>query len=494
MWPFKRKTKRVDLYEPSASQERRYRHYEAATIDRLTNGWIATPAPVDSFLRNELPIIRARSRQQIRDNDYAKRFISLVRSNVVGPVGVTIQAQVTRTNGELDEPANDVLEAGFADWGASECDLFGDLTWLDIERLAITTVGVDGEFVAIEHIGPGFGRYGYQLELMDAEQIDITRNGPTRDGGQVRLGVEYGPDGRKRAYHFRTIDPLTGYYTSGETRVVAADRVIHCFIQEWINQTRGVPWMVPALRRMKMLAGYEDAAVIAARVGASKMGFFTSEDNGPAVFADGETDDGNLISDADPGTFEQLPAGVDFQTFDPAYPHEQFGAFVKACLRGVASGLDISYNTLANDLEGVNFSSIRAGVLEDREIFKGLQEWLIAKLHRRVYRNWVSAAVQQHVLTMGKTPLARPSPDYWPAAYQGRRWAWVDPKKDMDANEAAIRLGLRSRSDVIREQGRNPDDVWREIQREQAKMKTYGIEVNTYAQAKPDAEPETQAG
>jgi len=41
------------------------------------------------------------------------------------------------------------------------------------------------------------------------------------------------------------------------------------------------------------------------------------------------------------------------------------------------------------DLEGVNYSSIRAGVLEDREIFKGLQDWFIRSLVMPVFDEWV---------------------------------------------------------------------------------------------------------
>ncbi|MCI0539082.1 MAG: phage portal protein [Verrucomicrobiales bacterium] len=68
-----------------------------------------------------------------------------------------------------------------------------------------------------------------------------------------------------------------------------------------------------------------------------------------------------------PGQFETRPVGFEFQTFDPQHPTQAFPFFVKTFLRGIASGLGVSYNTLANELEGVNFSSIRAGVSDERE-------------------------------------------------------------------------------------------------------------------------------
>lgn len=53
-----------------------------------------------------------------------------------------------------------------------------------------------------------------------------------------------------------------------------------------------------------------------------------------------------------PGTFDVLPEGYDMRAFDSKYPTEAFDPFTKAILRRIASGLDVAYNGLANDLEG----------------------------------------------------------------------------------------------------------------------------------------------
>lgn len=43
--------------------------------------------------------------------------------------------------------------------------------------------------------------------------------------------------------------------------------------------------------------------------------------------------------------------------------------------------------------------------------------------------------------------------------FQGRRWAWVDPKKDMEANILGIRSGQTSLRKVIAESGGDIYDV-----------------------------------
>jgi hypothetical protein len=69
--------------------------------------------------------------------------------------------------------------------------------------------------------------------------------------------------------------------------------------------------------------------------------------------------EGNLITEAEPGTFGVLPAGWDFTTYDPAYPNDAMAGFIKGMLRAFSSGVGLTYNTIGNDLEGVSLSSLR---------------------------------------------------------------------------------------------------------------------------------------
>ena len=84
-----------------------------------------------------------------------------------------------------------------------------------------------------------------------------------------------------------------------------------------------------------------------ARVGASKMGFFSGARpvDGDGFVAD-DLDDAVPIMEAEPGTFHQLPQGVEFTSFDPQYkPSNEFDSFHKACLKGIASGLGIRFDS-----------------------------------------------------------------------------------------------------------------------------------------------------
>ena len=75
-----------------------------------------------------------------------------------------------------------------------------------------------------------------------------------------------------------------------------------------------------------MLNGYYEAEITAARVASAKMGFFTSP-AGDGYVGEDVQDEYTPIMSAEPATFEQLPAGMDFKAFDPAHPTTAFESF-----------------------------------------------------------------------------------------------------------------------------------------------------------------------
>lgn len=450
---------------------------------RLLSGWDTASYSIDYYLESELRQLRARSRKMVRANPFGKRFISAIKSNVVGPKGCLVQAQskILRDGTMvLDTPANDAIEEAFRDWGRGHCDYTGRHTWIDLQNLAISSAAQDGEFIFHKMWGKAAGKYGFQLRSMDPELLDVEKNTLLANGNEVRLGVEYDKQGRVVRYHFRKRNRQGNYaagYSIGESYSLPAREILHGFITEWPDQSRGIPWMHSSIERSKHLEKYDEAAVVAARLGASTMTFlksqpgdeYTGDEDGEGEYADATLDH------YDPGTIKDIGTR-DIANFDPDYPHQMYADFVKSQLRGIASGLGISYHLLSNDLEGVNYSSIRAGVLDDREVYKGLQEWFIRSLVCPVYEEWISMAVMGGAIKLGTRPLARPVSQYLPAAYQPKRWDWVDPQKDGTANDMAIANRTKSRGQIIRDSGGDPDTLWREIAREEQMLRELGIE------------------
>ena len=481
MWPFSKKKKPV----------KQQRAYKSASTSNLAYGWATSAVKPDADIRQGLRSLRIRSREQYQNNDHAHKFINMIKTNVVGHTGIVMQARTKFVEtGKPDDVANNALERAWKDWGRAEnCDVAGTRTWKVMQGLIATSCAMDGEVIIHKSTG---GKYRFQLDLIDPELLNIDYNrSDLTNGNFIRMGIEFNRAGKPVAYHITQDNRAQDWYQYQGTgyRRIPANQIIHKFLYEFVGQTRGVPWMSSALMRMKILDGYEEAAVVAARFGAAKMGFFYSETGDGEYIGDDVDAYGNIIDEVEPGAMTELPKGVRFESFDPTYPHQQFPDFVKACMRGIASGLGVSYNSLSGDLESVNFSSMRTGVLDEREVWKGLQEWMIESICEPVYEGWLRNSLLAGVIKIGKAALDPVREDkYLEVVWQARRWSWVDPKKDMDANVAAIENGIRSRSDVIRESGRDPDDVWQEIARENERMKELGIELAA-KEAKEPVEP-----
>ena len=460
--------------------EKRASAFMGADVSRLTASWVTAPIHINRALYEDLRKLRGRSRELARNNEYGKKFLALVADNVVGHCGFGLQVHALKPDGSIDDADSSYLEDRFSRWSeAGNCDVTGRLSFTSMQRLVMRSIAQDGEAVIRKH---KTGPFGYQLELIDPSLLNELYQKDLPNGNKIRMGVEYDPMHRPVAYHFTQndyADPTrSDNMMSAQYVRVPAEEVFHLFIPEAVAQIRGIPWMSSAIYRLQMLAGYEEAAMVASRLGAAVGGWFETPDGDIAGMGDssaGEAGSESLQMDIEPGMFRALPPGVKPHNIDPKYPHQMFGDFVKISLRGVSAGFGVSYNSLANDLEGVNYSSIRAGVLEERETWKGIQGWFIEAFLSQVYSEWLPQAILTGKLNLPFAKIAK----FDAAVWQGRRWDWVDPAKDTDANVISAQNGLKSYSQIIREQGRDPDEVWRELDSDRKKLLALGLNLDT---------------
>jgi len=247
---------------------------------------------------------------------------------------------------------------------------------------------------------------------------------------------------------------------------------------------------------LKMLEGYSESEAVAARAGAAKMGFWTRKADEPTVGEiQGDPSTGNITMDAAPGTFDFGPDGYELQTWDANHPNTAYGAFVKAKLREIASGLGMSYNALANDLEGVNYSSMRSGLLIERDVYRCLQDWWIGAFLRPVYEAWIEVAMLTGQIVLDSRDFRR----FLDVDWNPRGWPWVDPEKDTNAGIMGIQAGLTSRRRLLAEQGLDFEKVLEELADEQDMAEDYGVDISGPTPTAPAAsdstsEDETGAG
>ena len=471
--------------------------YMAASNDRLMADLNAFSGArsANAELRMALRPLRARSRHLAANNEWVKSFLRHLRDNVAGPRGYGLQMKIMQVRGgKLDSGANTQIEAAYAEFSKlgtfSACGRMGRSQF---ERACVTNLARDGEILIELVRGYRGNRFAFAVRFLDPDLLDESLNaasgssGPDgarlADGHEIRMGVEVDGYTRPIAYWLLEQHPNDDLPAVSRGfrryRRVPASQLLHRFLvdEDRPGATRGVPLMTTAIRRMAMLGGFEEAALVTARVGASKMGFYVppgDDATDPSALAQAKDDGGNLVQEAEPGVFEALPPGWDFKTFDPAYPNEAMPVFVKHMLRAFASGVGISYNAIAGDLESVNYSSLRQGALADRDLYESLQAWQIETICEPIFEIWLGDSLAMGAI--GRLPADEAAQRRFNVPrFVPRGWKWVDPLKEIQAEREAIALGVKTRSEVCAERGRDFEEVLQQLAQEQQLAYELGV-------------------
>lgn len=457
------------------------RSFAGADGGRLFGSWNATDSSADEALQYKLRALRNRSRQLAEDSEWIKRYLRMLEINVVGPTGFSFQSKAKdeRRDGSavLDVAANRAIEKGWKAWALGHrkfCSATRRLNFITMSKLLIVSVARDGEaFVVRVREGDRRNPFRFSLRLLEADYLDETFDADLANGNIIRMGIEQTPVGTPVAFHFFQRHPgdRKGSRSSTERIRVPAEDVLHLFVPERLSQSRGVPWLHASLRRVKMCEGYEEAELVAARAGASKMGFYVSPDGDESEF--GEDYEGEFTEKMEPGTMGVLPKGYDVKEFDPKHPTDAFSGFLKHNLRALAASLSVAYPGLAADLEGTSYGSLRQGSLDERDMWMMLQNWVILEFCEPVFEWWLEAA-----LITQQVPLPISKFDKFNAPqFRGRRWQWIDPQKDAKGDEIALLNGMTSLTQIVSENGGDIEELFEELEFEKARLVELGIEL-----------------
>jgi lambda family phage portal protein len=447
-------------------------------------GWLQALRSKDQEIRKDALALRSNSRRLANNNPYMRRYLRALGDHVVGPSGFTLQSSYATRAGARRDPYAGKCETAFSLWGKKgTATVCGNFSWLDVQRLAIRTAAMDGEcFIRIVR-GYRGNAFGFALQFLDADLLDHTY---TVVGGQgqnaVVMGVEIDNYGKPVAYWFT--DPVSArasYPRGAKVRIPAAD-IIHLIDRERSVQTRGVPWSASVMYLISMLGHYWEAEVANARHESERVGFLKSATG--ALDEVDEDRENAVVPTIDPVAavrmmpastsigYVGLPAGIDIEIPDVKHPTTAFADFSKAMLKGIASGLGVSYAALSSDLTEVSFSSIRTGTLEDREYYRELQGLMIETLCERVYQEFIYMAVLSGQLTM---PAGATFEAFSAHTWEPRGWDWVDPKNDTMAKIASIDACLDTRTRILAERGLNFDDVVARLADEKKALDAAGL-------------------
>lgn len=395
------------------------------------------------------------------------------------------RAKSTIQAGAIDLYACRIIEEKYREWQRKEfCTMAGGLTYNEVRRIRLISCARDGEYFIRMVRGKNVNKFGFSLQLINAEWCDSNLNvADTGRGTSIRMGIELDKWGRKVAFHFIKQSAsawqwgMPGYTLAASMQgheVIPAEDIIHYMRAPYGDSTRGAPWSASVIPKSRQLDKFEEAEVIAARVAACKMGFLVSDmrPEGGHDFSPPNPNDKPPGWDATAGGIQPLNWGVKFQEWNPNHPTQNFDQFRRGMLRSWCAGLPgADYNVIANDLENINFSAGRLGRLDTNEMWKLLQRFDIENAERPIFEAWLDMA-----LLTGAVPLPYAKFDKFNKPhFSGRRWAGVDPIKETQAAVLAIQNKLMSYGQWYDEQAQDLEETWEEIAQEEMLAEELGI-------------------
>ena len=487
--------KTIELFAPQAALRRETarrilqarRAYEAAQPSRLRKNK-TDPGSGDAIVERAGESLRLQARYLDENHDLARGVLNCLVNNVVGR-GITIEPQVKRTDGELAKPINDGLIELWEEWTRFP-EVTWELNWNHMLRLLARCWFRDGE-VLVKHIEGTANTINhgtlvpYSLELIEADYLPLDYSDQKK---RIIHGVEKNAWRRPRAYYLYKDHPGDNhrFFTKMDTKRFPAEKIIHLKMVDRIAQTRGVSIFASVLTRMEDIKDYELSERLAAKVAASICAYIRKNLDSPmnALAID---DTGNRLMKMQPGMiFDNLLPGEEIGMIDSNRPNAMLEQFRNSQLRAVAAGTATGFSSISKDYNGT-YSAQRQELVEQSIHYAVMREYFTQRCVRPIWERFVEMAVLSAQL---EVPEAEINPlSLKKASFQGPTMPWIDPQKEVTAEEKAVQAGFKSRSQVIRERGGNPQDVFEQIKQERMQESEAGISFSGSAQSlKPKQE------
>lgn len=420
----------------------------------------------NTALSGSLRSLRSRARHAVRNNAYATSAIESYTSNLVG-------------NGIKAKWNDPELQRLWEKW-VNDCDNDGDENFHGIQALVARGQFESGEAIVRMLTSQNASGIPLQLQVIESDHLDEAHNEQTANGF-TRMGITFGANGKKRHYNLWRNHPEDHLLSAGNTRIpVRSPDIIHIFRKLRAGQIRGIPELSPILIRLYELDEMQDATLVRQKTAALFGWIVRKRDAGEnwqpgapqgTVDAAGnaiatDNDFATPLTKIVPGGIHYLEDDEDITFSQPADIAGIYTEYLKTELRAIAAGMGITYEQLTGDLTGVNYSSIRAGLIEFRRRIEFLQLTLIVyKFCQPIADKWLRLAI-----LYGKAPATLNLENYRDSLPEWRppRWEWVDPLKDVQADLLEVRAGFATLAEKQLERGSDPEATTAQLEREQS--------------------------
>jgi len=448
--------KRMEILEGA-----NFRKYDGASRGRRTQNWRTTSSSADVEISAASRTLRDRSRDLVRNNPTATGIVSTWANYLVG-TGIK-----PRSSGP-DADRNRLVDDLFAAW-AKNCYSDGTMDFYGIQNLVARTMVESGEVLVRRRVRRPQDnlRIPLQLQVLEPEFIDETRQSDPKRSRSVVNGIEFDVIGRRRGYWMHQNHPGSGDMSvfSNQSKFVPSSEICHVY-EKNRTQVRGAPWLASCIIPLRDVDEYNQSEAVRKKIEACVVGVVIPGDNevpdlGLEETVDGDSNKSNGVTDAngfpierfEPGMFAYLENGKDVKFNNPAIS-VGMEMYLRTQYRRIANGSRMPYELLTGDWSQANFATGRIGMLNFRRLVTSIQHNVI--IHSFCQPTW------DWFIDMAIAVGALPEGDY-PCEWQPPEFEDIQPIDDARADLLNIRMGKKSLKSVIAKSGRNPDQVMKEI-------------------------------
>lgn len=463
------------MRQANDANKKAMRLYEAAVTNNLNADFGVSQTSANAEILNSCIQARSRARKLERDNPYVHAIIETFQNNVVGydPFRLEMKVGTYDAKGKFtaESETNRKIEAAWKRAGRPEnCTVSRNMSRLEVDLMAISALIRDGGILFKQHAGFAKNSFGFAIEPIEVDRLDPFYN-KSASGTQKRIqfSIEVDEFNGPEAYWILSRHPgdiVAPPIAKDFREHVPANQVLALWdIRTRAGQLISMPRFSSIIQRLHRIDQFDIAHCTAAIIASAKPLFFvkktpTGMEHVPDSIStemngDGDAGDaGQRYNNVQPGQGEELPPNMEPYLVDPKFPIEAASDFKKDNLRAAAAGSGAPYPTIANDLESVNFSSGRLGMEAFRDTCKILQQIFIENFRRPHFNSWLPLAIASGEIDL---PMSRVKEFQEAAIFHGRRWPYVNPLQDVQADVIKLEEGLTSRDYIIQNSDRGGD-------------------------------------
>lgn len=400
------------------------------------------------------------ARDLVVNNPLAANYIRIVTDGVVGSKGINPTVSlVDPATGELNTELNKRVSDEWLKFAESpkRFSLNKKFTFKQFLREVSKARIIDGEsFIRIHRFETGM-----KVEIIPSERIDrnMTKQGEEPDT-VIYQGIEFDIDTNEViAYWLRDFDILTQTYSAISERI-PADEILHHYDGVLPDSYRGVTDFLASMNLMNHLNDFTFASLVQKQITAASMTFLERDKSQDSMLDDEDTEQQTITQEMSPGLIMELPAGYTAKSVTANSNGDSYESFAESTIEQIAAGLGVYSNALLNSTKNVNFSSARFGQLQTNARFAILRDKLKEQVIIPLFEEFLRCCVDDNVL-----PLTQKAVDdvIFNTTFSGEGMKSVDPIKEYQAYEVAIRNKLMSRHEAIIAIGGDPQKVDEEI-------------------------------